>query len=150
MPRTPQSTKCRELGCKNDKTHRSAFCTQHGGSNKDLGISEKTKANSKFYNTSYWKQQRINQLSQKPLCASCLLDGRVVQATVVDHIFPHRQNSEKFKINNFQSLCVSCHTNKTLEENNGKYLYYSPNGIITYTESDYGKTFNQTELEKNI
>jgi 5-methylcytosine-specific restriction protein A len=145
MPRTPQSTKCRELGCKNDKTARSAFCTDHGG-----GITEKGKENAKLYATGYWKQQRINQLSQKPLCASCLLQGKVVQATVVDHIFPHRQDSTKFKANNFQSLCVSCHTNKTLEENNGKYLYYSPNGIITYTEADYGKTLNQTEFEKDL
>ena len=145
MPRTPQSTKCRELGCKNEKTNRSCFCADHGGE-----ITEKGKQNSKLYSTSYWKQQRISQLSEKPLCASCLLDGKVVQATVVDHIFPHRQDNDKFQNNLFQSLCVSCHTNKTLGENNGKYLYYSPTGLITYTDLDYGKTLNQTELEENI
>ena len=58
MPRTPQSTKCRELGCKNEKTNRSCFCADHGG-----GITEKGKQNSKLYSTSYWKQQRISQLS---------------------------------------------------------------------------------------
>jgi len=145
MPRTPQSTKCRELGCMNPKTNRSTFCEQHGG-----GATEKIKQNSKLYSTSYWKQVRLQQLSAKPLCACCLLEGKVVQATVVDHIFPHKQDSDKFKVNNFQSLCPSCHTNKTLEENNGKYLYYSPNGIITYTEADYGKTIDQTEFTKDL
>lgn len=145
MPRTPTFTKCRELGCRNEKTSRSCFCEKHGG-----GITEKGKENSKLYATQYWKQQRITQLSQKPLCASCLIEGKVVQATVVDHVFPHRQNNDKFQNNLFQSLCVSCHTNKTLEENNGKYQYFSPNGIITYTDLDYGKTINQAEFKEDL
>ena len=114
------------------------------------GITEKGRQNSKLYSTNYWKQQRITQLSQKPLCASCLLEGKVVQATVVDHIFPHRQDENKFKLNHFQSLCIACHTNKTIEENNGKYLYYSSNGIITYTDLDYGKITYQTEFKEDL
>ena len=146
MPYAPLNNKCRELGCKNPKTHRSTFCAEHGG-----GITEKGKENSKLYSTAFWKQKRKEQLSRKPLCASCLLEGKVVQAEHIDHVFPHRQDSNKFRYNLFQSLCASCHTNKTLEENKGTFLYYSPNGIITYTELDYAnQTADQTELTQNI
>jgi 5-methylcytosine-specific restriction protein A len=146
MPTVPTNTKCRELGCPNQKTYRSTFCADHGG-----GITEKGKENSKLYSTAYWKKQRASQLSKNPLCASCLLDGKVVSAEHIDHVFPHRQDGVKFKNNIFQSLCASCHTNKTLEENIGVYLHYTSNGVIKYTDADYGyKIANQTELTQNI
>lgn len=137
MPRTPINLKCRELGCKNNKTSRSTFCSEHGG-----GVTEKGKENSKLYSTGYWKKQRIAQLSKNPLCASCLLNGRVVSAEHIDHVFPHRQDDVKFKRNLFQSLCASCHTLKTQQENNGKYFFYSSNGIVEYTDADYSNATN--------
>ena len=145
MPYTPVNNKCRELGCNNLKTSRSAFCNIHGGEK-----TQKDKDNSKLYSTAYWKKQRVTQLSKAPLCQACLLEGKVVQAVAIDHIFPHRQDANKFKNNLFQSLCVSHHTLKTQEENDGKYLYYSPNGLITYTDADYGQALNQTESAQNI
>jgi 5-methylcytosine-specific restriction protein A len=146
MPSTPINKKCRELGCKNDKTSRSCFCEEHGG-----GITEKGKANSKLYSSGFWQKQRKVELSKKPLCASCLLEGRVVQAEAIDHVFPHRQDDNKFRFNLFQSLCVPCHTNKTLEENKGTFIYYSPNGIIEFTEADYAKQIaDKTEFTQNI
>jgi len=132
MPFVPSNTKCRELGCPNQKTYRSTFCAEHGG-----GMTEKGKENSKLYSTAYWKKQRAAQLSNKPLCAACLLEGKVVSAQHIDHVFPHRQDNYKFRNNLFQSLCQSHHTLKTQEENKGNYLYYSDNGIITYTDADY-------------
>jgi len=99
MPYAPLNNKCRELGCNNLKTSRSTFCNEHGG-----GITEKGKENSKLYSTAFWKKQRAIQLSKKPLCAACLLEGRVVQAVHIDHVFPHRQDSNKFRLNLFQSL----------------------------------------------
>jgi 5-methylcytosine-specific restriction protein A len=146
MPIAPLNTKCRELGCKNDKTSRSTFCNDHGG-----GITDKGRENSKLYSTGYWKKQRIIQLSKEPLCAACLLEGKVAQAIAIDHVFPHRQDQNKFKTNIFQSLCQSHHTLKTQEENKGKYLHYSSNGIIEYTDVDYaGKIANETEFTQNI
>jgi 5-methylcytosine-specific restriction protein A len=146
MPYAPLNEKCRELGCKNPKTSRSTFCVEHGG-----GITEKGKANDKLYSTAFWKKQRQIQLSKKPLCASCLLNGRVVQAVHIDHVFPHRQDNDKFKNNLFQSLCAPCHSLKTQEENKGNYLYYSPNGILTYTDNDYGKQItDQAKSTQNI
>lgn len=145
MPYTPVNNKCRELGCNNLKTSRSAFCNVHGGEK-----TQKDKDNSKLYSTAYWKKQRVAQLSKAPLCAACLLEGRVVPATAIDHIFPHRQDAHKFKNNLFQSLCVPHHTLKTQEENEGKYLFYSPNGLITYTDADYGQALNETKSAQNI
>jgi 5-methylcytosine-specific restriction protein A len=145
MPYTPVSDKCRELGCNNLKTNRSAFCIIHGGEK-----TQKDKDNSKLYSTAYWKKQRIAQLSKAPLCQACLLEGRVIEAVAIDHIFPHRQDANKFKNNLFQSLCVPHHTLKTQEENDGKYLYYSPNGLITYTDADYGQALNETKSAQNI
>ena len=138
MPTVPKNTKCRELGCSNQKTYRSTFCAGHGG-----GTTEKGKENSKLYSTAFWKKQRIAQLSKNPLCAACLLEGKVVSAHHIDHVFPHRQDGIKFKVNLFQSLCHPHHTLKTQEENKGIYLYYSPNGEIQYTDADYAhKTSN--------
>jgi 5-methylcytosine-specific restriction protein A len=142
MPTAPLNTKCRELGCNNPKTYRSTFCVQHGG-----GATEKGKENNKLYGTAFWKKQRKIQLSKNPLCAACLLEGKVVQAEHIDHVFPHRQDQIKFKSNLFQSLCVSHHTLKTQEENKGIYLFYSSNGMITYTENDYGfQVTNETKF----
>jgi len=142
MPTVPKYSKCRELGCNNPKTYRSTFCVQHGG-----GTTEKGKENNKLYGTAFWKKQRKIQLSKNPLCAACLLEGKVVQAEHIDHVFPHRQDQNKFKSNLFQSLCVPHHTLKTQEENKGIYLFYSPNGMITYTDNDYGfQVTNETKF----
>lgn len=132
MPTTPVSTKCRELGCKNPKTYRSAFCQQHGGA-----APEQVKENAKLYNQAAWKRIRARQLSQHPLCARCLSMGKVASAEHVDHVFPHRRDSAKFIMNLFQSLCASCHTEKGQDEMKGKYLHYLPTGVVEYTDDDY-------------
>lgn len=133
MPTAPLNKKCEELGCKNERTSKSVFCLDHGG-----GLNDRNKKNNKLYNARFWKKQRSIQLSKNPLCAACLIDGRVVQAEHIDHVFPHRQDNDKFRINLFQSLCASHHSEKTQEEFLGRYIYYSSNGIITYTDQDYG------------
>lgn len=137
MPYAPLNNKCRELGCNNPKTSRSTFCALHGG-----GVTEKGRQNSKLYSSGYWQKQRQAQLSKSPLCAGCLANGKVVQAEHIDHVFPHRQSTERFKRNLFQSLCQSCHTLKTQMETRGQYLYYTKDGIVTYTDSDYDRIIN--------
>lgn len=132
MPYAPMNKKCRELGCNKPKTRRSTFCEDHGGE-----LSDKMIANKKLYLSKAWAKQRIIQLSKSPLCACCLLNGKVVEALHIDHVFPHRQDPMRFKINLFQSLCASCHTLKTQSENKGIYLYYGQKGVIEYKEEDY-------------
>ena len=132
MPTVPSSTKCRELGCQNPKTYRSAFCVAHGGAR-----TEKQKANGKLYNQSVWEKIRIAQLSKQPLCARCQNEGKITQAQHVDHVFPHRRDPTKFKVNLFQSLCAACHTLKTQDESQGKYIHYTVHGAVEYTDDDY-------------
>lgn len=138
MPVAPLNSECRELGCHNLKTSRSTFCVLHGGA-----ITEKGKANSALYSTAYWKKQRTAQLSTNPLCAGCLCGGKVVQAEHIDHVFPHRQNNDRFKRNIFQSLCASCHTLKTQMESRGVYWHYTTAGVRQYNEADYNRVIGQ-------
>lgn len=132
MPTVPTNFKCRELQCTNPKTNRSAFCSIHGGAQ-----TEKGKANQKLYSQAAWKSIRARQLSRDPLCARCLHDGRVTSGAHVDHVFPHRRDAAKFKVNLFQTLCAACHTLKTQDENEGRYLHYTRTGVVEYTDGDY-------------
>lgn len=58
------------------------------------------------------QQHRINN----PLCAHCQKQGLTVPATVTDHIKPISQGGDAWDINNFQSLCESCHNKKSRSE----------------------------------
>ena len=120
------------MQCQNQKTHRSAFCSEHGGA-----ITEKGKANSKLYGQAKWQNIRARQLSKEPLCARCLHEGKVTSGAHIDHVFPHRRDNARFTVNLFQTLCAACHALKTQDENRGRYLHYTRNGIIEYTDGDY-------------
>ena len=61
-----------------------------------------------------WQQARKIYLHKHPLCVECLKLDRFVEATVIDHIDPHRGDKAKFwNVNNWQSLCKACHDVKT-------------------------------------
>nr|WP_155138256.1 HNH endonuclease signature motif containing protein [Roseibium sp. RKSG952] len=53
---------------------------------------------------------RRQQLATEPLCTKCQSEGRVVAATVADHIKPHRGDEALFwDAGNLQSLCTHHH-----------------------------------------
>jgi 5-methylcytosine-specific restriction enzyme A len=60
-----------------------------------------------------WRQLRENFLLRFPLCAACLLEGRTVAATDVDHIVAKRAGGTDDE-SNLQSLCHACHSAKTM------------------------------------
>lgn len=63
---------------------------------------------------SRWQKARKFYLAKHSLCVECEDSGRVVAATVVDHIDPHRGDKVKFwDSSNWQSLCKRCHDRKT-------------------------------------
>lgn len=68
-----------------------------------------------------WQQARLAFLAKHPLCAYCERDGRVTEATVVDHIKPHRGDMRLFwDRSNWSPLCATCHSSvKQAEENQG-------------------------------
>ena len=43
-----------------------------------------------------WRRARAAFLARHPLCAACRAQGRVVPATVVDHVVPHRGDQRLF------------------------------------------------------
>ena len=74
----------------------------------------------RLYNTKRWKDLRRVQLTNEPFCVMCETLGKLVPATVVDHVTPHRGDSELFFHNKFQSLCKMHHDrNKQIEERSG-------------------------------
>jgi len=70
--------------------------------------------------THHWESARLSHLAEHPLCAECLAEGRVVEATVVDHIRPHKRDRELFwDRSNWQSLCEPHHNRKTATRDGG-------------------------------
>lgn len=68
-----------------------------------------------------WQQARLGFLAKHPLCVYCQREGRVTEATVVDHKVPHRGNMKLFwDQGNWAPLCASCHSSvKQAEEKQG-------------------------------
>ena len=67
-----------------------------------------------------WQQARAGYLAHHPLCREHEKAGQYVQATVVDHITPHKGNMELFwDKDNWQPLCKACHDSKTAREDGG-------------------------------
>lgn len=64
-----------------------------------------------------WRKARAAYLRQHPLCVQCEKQGRMVQATVVDHVIPHKKDWSLFwDSDNWQALCARCHDSKTARE----------------------------------
>lgn len=69
---------------------------------------------------SRWRKARLTYLGSNPLCAHCEAQGRIVPATEVDHITPHRGDQALFwDTDNWQPLCKPCHSAKTAREDGG-------------------------------
>jgi 5-methylcytosine-specific restriction protein A len=66
---------------------------------------------------SKWHTARTIYLKHRPLCVKCLAERKMVQATVVDHIVPHKGDHElMWDRSNWQALCKACHDSKTAKE----------------------------------
>jgi 5-methylcytosine-specific restriction protein A len=68
-----------------------------------------------------WQKVRLYHLHKNPLCVNCKSKEMITVATDVDHIIPHRGNHKLFwDQSNWQSLCHSCHSIKTMKEDKYK------------------------------
>jgi len=63
-----------------------------------------------------WQRLRLAFLSAHPLCAHCMRDGVLRQATEVDHIRRISDGGARLDQANLQALCKSCHSRKTATE----------------------------------
>ncbi len=67
-----------------------------------------------------WRKAREGYLKNHPLCADHESRELIEEATVVDHIVPHRGDKALFgDKSNWQPLCKPCHDRKTATEDNG-------------------------------
>lgn len=120
MPYRP-SVPCKHPGCPALVPYGSGpYCDKH----KDLHQGDRDSASKRGYN-SRWQKARVRYLHSHPLCVECKKQGRITQATVVDHIVPHRGDQKLFwDESNWQPLCKPCHDKKTWnEDNNPTYKF---------------------------
>jgi 5-methylcytosine-specific restriction protein A len=106
MPMLPKRP-CREPGCAN--LSDGVSCDAHRGNYL------RDSAAVRGYDRR-WQAARARYLRVHPLCMECGYNGRVVVATIVDHIKPHRGDKRLFwDEGNWQPMCKSCHNRKTGE-----------------------------------
>lgn len=78
----------------------------------------------RMYNSKRWHVIReaqlrlaiVPSLADYPLCVMCYRNGKLVEATEVDHIYPHKGDETKFFEGPFQCLCKPHHSSKTKAE----------------------------------
>jgi len=73
----------------------------------------------KIYNSKRWKKIRKLKLALNPLCEDCQTLGLIESANHVDHIESIRSGGAAFDLNNLKSLCVGCHSRKTVYVDGG-------------------------------
>lgn len=115
MPPKPKKP-CNKSGCPNLTTER--YCEQH---KVEVNHYDKYRgsAASRGYNRK-WDASRKRFLLGNPLCVRCQDEGWLEEATVVDHIIPHKGDKKLFwDRNNWQSLCKKHHDRKTATEDGG-------------------------------
>ncbi len=113
------TTLCHKAGCFKTAAPGKHFCEKHlylEETYRKRPAPERKKSNAwhHLYNSQRWRTVSKAFLAGHPYCYIC-----GAKATVVDHIRPHRGDTELFyDENNLQPLCTKCHSAKTLKENN--------------------------------
>lgn len=80
---------------------------------------QRSKDNSKFYNSWKWRKARKIFIEKNPVCVKCEAEGIVNEAKFVDHIQRIEDGGEKFDEDNLQSLCQFHHNSKSGKEAHG-------------------------------
>ncbi len=62
-----------------------------------------------WYKLAVWRRRREDQLDREPLCRRCFSQGIITEATVANHVKPHRGNWELFINGELESSCKPCH-----------------------------------------
>ena len=104
MPRKPPRP-CRHPGCPN--LSHEVYCPEH------RALYARENAAERGYDGK-WRKARGLFLQRNPLCTSCLKEGKITPAVIVDHIIPHRGDMALFwDQGNWQPLCKNHHDRKT-------------------------------------
>ena len=139
MPVAPYNLRCSHLGCNNARSKFNLLCVEHGGRDTPRYYTNVARQEAhKMYDSAQWKRLRRIKLSENPLCAGCLTEGKVTPASDIDHLFPWRQlGKEAFYVNRFQSLCHEHHSMKTQQERKGVYIYWRNQVKTEFGLDDY-------------
>ncbi len=109
---------CSHPGCSALTESSDGRCPKHPrqpfaelrGPEKRRAYNRDQPASNRFYKTTGWRKVRAEVLRRKPLCVECERLGRVMVATLVDHIIPYRERPDLgLDRSNLQPLCHSCH-----------------------------------------
>lgn len=107
---------CRKQGCQN--LTDSGYCPDH--QQQAQAYDQHRESAAKRGYDARWRKARLNFLKQHPLCVECLDKGFVIAATDVDHIVAHKGDKQLFwDPKNWQPLCKSHHSMKTVKEDGG-------------------------------
>ncbi len=113
MPKLPLRP-CNHPGCP-ELTART-YCPAHEKQRKQRKEMERGNSKERGYDY-HWQQVRKIYLAEHPLCVKCLIEKRIVKATIVDHITPHKGDRNlMYDENNLQALCKHHHDQKTSRE----------------------------------
>lgn len=130
----PLLTLCAYPGCHKPVPRGERYCDAHAkaGAKRDAEIEAKAKAardarrrqvRGTTAQRGYggrWQTLRKRFILQHPYCQECLKQGKLTEATDVDHIVPHRGCARLlFDESNLQALCHECHSRKTAKEDGG-------------------------------
>lgn len=119
MPYKPQRL-CNHAGCNQLTVNR--YCVQHEEQYKQQrrDYDKQRPSYHNWYSSERWRTLRKHILRNNPLCVMCMKQDRLVPATVIDHIQPHKGDALLFwDVGNLQALCKQCHDSKTAREDGG-------------------------------
>ncbi|WPC72933.1 HNH endonuclease [Vibrio porteresiae] len=116
MPRRIQK-QCRLQGCNTLHRNANGYCDEH--SEHAMGWKRTQFKNGSSNKRGYgysWRKLREKILSRDEyLCQPCLAKGQITAATEVDHIINKASGGTDDEYN-LQSICKSCHKEKTQSE----------------------------------
>ena len=111
---------CAKPGCGRTAKEGQKYCEKHMGTQNNAEnrkiFTQRGKSSQwhHLYESNEWRKRRAQFLKKYPRCFIC---GN--PATIADHIVPHRGDLTLFyDESNLQPMCQSCHSRKTLKENN--------------------------------
>ena len=112
---------CKQFGCR-ALTTTGAYCADHAKVVKKQSEVKRESSTQRGYGYR-WQQTSKGFLRSHPLCQcpDCL-EGvkRLIAATVVDHIIPHKGDMTLFwNRDNWQAMSKACHDKKTAREDGG-------------------------------
>lgn len=130
----PLLTICSYPGCHSPVPRGERYCERHKDTGEKRDAEAKARAakkrelrrvqqagnsNERGY-TYRWKKLRDRFIAQHPYCEQCFKEGKIVMATDIDHIVPHKgDRSLLYDERNLQALCHECHSRKTATEDGG-------------------------------